>query len=191
MNPKLRFIISMCPRQWRMRYYCFGLFNSERVNIFLLWTLLPISWVAYHLTYSTPNVDTQWYIYFVSQQFYIVLLSVIIFNIYRKTRHAGISTAILLKSLFALTGDLLEINNKFSWISIVWNFIICALLFVGVYDYYKKSSKTEKDHGYVYQGIEKIIELLIQLKDIITDICNAILLLVSKLIDLIRRVFKK
>jgi len=124
-----------------MRYFCFCLFRADRINAILLWLLIPISLATYHIIDSTPDRITQWYIYFTSQQFYITLLSVIIWNNFRGSPHSGIATAVLVKALFAMVAEILGINNKFIWLNTAWQVLMYALIGLALKHYITRARK--------------------------------------------------
>ena len=157
MSPMLKFILTFTRRNWEMRYFCFCLFKADRINKILLWALLPISLITYYWIGAQHESDFvatgnqsakelmqqfQWYLYFSSQQFYIFILSLIVWNNFKGSPHSAIATAVLVKSIFSLTAELLGINNKFIWINVVWQVLMYALIALAIKHYISRARKT-------------------------------------------------
>ena len=142
MRPLYRFILTYVRRNWEMRYFCYGLFKSDKVNITLLWLLIPLSLITYYVISSTNSDEQAWYYYFTSQQSYMLLQAYIIFNIFRLTPHAGIATANLVKSIFSTISEILGINNKYIWIDTAWQVLMYALLLLAIKHYLKRAKRT-------------------------------------------------
>lgn len=135
MKPLHQFILTFVIRSWEMRYFCYGLFRADRINTILLWALLPVSLISFYWISAEGDEAMQWHIYFASQQFYIFMLSLLVWNQFRHSAHAGIATAVLVKSLFSLTSELLGINNHFIWIDVVFQVLIYALILLAIKHY--------------------------------------------------------
>ena len=109
------------------RYYCFSLFKSDRINKVLLWVLIPISLFIF---YCSKFHSYEWYAYFTSKEFYILFLSIIIWNNYKHTRDAAVATAVLVKSIYDTIGAYLDLPNKYATIDLTWQVFIYTLLVV-------------------------------------------------------------
>lgn len=134
-------VTEMAFKKFWYRYYCFSLFKSGNINRTLMWILLPFSLIAYYYQLSQSSVDYQWYIYFTSKEFYILLLSLIIWNNYRHTRDAAIATAVLIKSLYDTFSQLLGLSDKYAAVGVTWHVLIYGLIIHSIYRYYVNARK--------------------------------------------------
>lgn len=124
-----------------MRYFCFGLFRADKINKILLWSLIPLSLMTYYVISCTNSDEKAWYLYFTSQQAYMLLQAYIIFNIFRLTPHAGIATANLVKSIFSTISEILGINNKYIWIDTAWQVFMYALILLAIKHYLTRAKR--------------------------------------------------
>lgn len=138
----LKFMVSFVLKTWEMRYFCFCLFKAEKINIFLLWGLFIVSLGSFYWIEYTKNEDIQWYIYFSSQQFYMLIQSYIIWNCYKHTPHSAITTALLVKGIFSFLAEILGINNKYTWVNTAWQVLMFALLLLAIKTYLRRARKT-------------------------------------------------
>ncbi len=84
----------------------------------------------------------RWYIYFTSQQFYILLLSLIVFLKFRHSRDAAIATAVLVKSIYATIGEFLGLQDKYASFEIIWQVLIFGLILHSLYRYITNARKS-------------------------------------------------
>ncbi len=154
-------IFDMAMKKFWFRYYCFSLFKSDRINRILLWVLIPMSLLLFYyskfqvLSTALPYKEAlaqlqsyQWYIYFNSKEFYILFLSIIVWNNYKHTRDAAIATAVLVKSIYDTIGAYLDLPNKYETLDLAWQVFIYALL-VGLLSHsiwrYWSNARKERD----------------------------------------------
>lgn len=132
----IQFLLHDMHKAFWHKYHCFSLFRADNINKVLLWLLLPMSLVSYYVVDSLESVDAQWYVYFTSQQFYILLLSWIVYNQFRGTRHSGIATAVLVKGVYNTVSEALGINNKYSLVEEIWIVMVFGLIIYAIHKYY-------------------------------------------------------
>lgn len=141
----------MALKKFWYRYYCFSLFKSDRINKVLLWTLALISLAIFYFSkFQSLEAlqSSQWYAYFTSKEFYILFLSIIVWNNYKHTRDAAVATAVLVKSIYDTIGAYLDLPNKYAAIDLTWQVFIYTLL-VGLLSHslwkYWTNAREERD----------------------------------------------
>ncbi len=128
------------------RYNCFSLKKAPAINIVLLYMILPIAIVTYYLMYKwlpASNVTGQWYTLFVSKAIQSLIMSIIVYSSFKNTRHAGMSTAVILYFIFKLLEEVFGLSQKTPWIDTIFKLLILGLAFYSIKYYFDESKKTK------------------------------------------------
>ncbi len=120
------------------KYKYYGLKHAPIVNKILLWSVLPLAVVTYFLMYiwlPSDDIANQWYVYFVGQSSQHLILSCIIYKVFKNTRHAGMSTSVLIYSIFKFIEALFNLQAKTPYIDLIFKLLILGLAFCIIHDY--------------------------------------------------------
>lgn len=124
------------------RYKCFSLGKAKSINAILLWLILPIAIITWFLMYvviDAKDIEKQWYIYFILNSFQALFLAVITYISFKNTRHAGMSTAVLVYFIFKMLENAFNLSKKTPYIDTIWILLMSGLAFYIIYDYFKRA----------------------------------------------------
>lgn len=124
----------------RWHWHWFSTRWADKVNVALLWCIMPLLMVSYWLMYYVLNdADQQWYTLFVSRQAQIFMMAVIIWNFYKGTRHAALATSNLILSIFELLLEIFGIGTKGSVWDVCWKLFILSLFIYSINSWRKRA----------------------------------------------------
>jgi hypothetical protein len=133
---RVKFISELFCRVVWHRYHCYSLFKADTINKILLWSLLPFTLLAYYYSDMQTDFNYQWYIYFVKKEFFTLFLAIIVYNHYKKSRDAGIATAVMIACIYNTFQEMLGLSNKYEYIDIIWITLMYVLILHSLYRYF-------------------------------------------------------
>lgn len=142
------FIFKMCTKAIEYKYYCFGLFRAERINLILLYSILPVAIMAWAIMFHIlPPEDRygQWDVNFITDAVQTFFMALLIHSSYKKTRHAGMATAVLVYFIFNLFYSIKGVYLKMWWLTLSSKLLIAALAFLVIYKYWNTAKKDRHD----------------------------------------------
>jgi hypothetical protein len=123
----------------RWNWHWFSTRHADRVNVILLWSIMPLLMLTYFfMYYYFQDAETQWYTLFVSRQAQIFMMAVIIWQFYKNTRHAAIATSNLILSIFELLLELFGVSTKGSVWDVAWKLFIISLFIYSINSWHKR-----------------------------------------------------
>lgn len=120
---------------------------AAKINVVLLWAILPVVLTTYIIMYKFDlDVSQKWFVYFIGQSLQYFFLSTIVYVSFKGTRHAGMSTAILIYSFFKVLESVLNLHYKIGCFDIAFKLLLCGLAIFIIYDYYLKALPDDDEY---------------------------------------------
>lgn len=124
------FLLNLCSRMLEKRYYCYGLFKSYKINLTLLYAILPAGIIGCLIMFKfVPKADTflQWDVNFITDSVQKFLMAMLIHMAYKKTRHAAMATAVLVYFIFDLFYSIKGVYMKMWWFSLGFKLMLAVM----------------------------------------------------------------
>lgn len=147
MSVMTSFLIQLCSRMLEKRYYCYGLFKSYKINLILLYAILPAGILGCYIMFKiVPESDTflQWDVNFITDSIQKFFMAMLIHIAFKKTRHAAMATAVLVYFIFDLFYSIKGVYLKMWWFSLGFKLMLAVMAFFVIGKHFRSARKIKE-----------------------------------------------
>jgi hypothetical protein len=141
------YILNFMARQWENRYYCYGLFRANKINVFLLYAILPVAIIGCYVMFQVVPEDdryVQWDVNFIADSVQKFFMAMMIHLSFKKTRHAGMATAVLIYFIFDLFYSIKGVYLKMWWFSLGFKLMLSVMVLFVIERHLRAAKRIQK-----------------------------------------------